>query len=120
MNFSKYQYDYFQMTELIKEQLFQHQMTQSKEEEIAAMETPSGQWPSEGSISGPHSLYGDESIQESLSDVRLFFRERKRKRERERERQTDKQTEGDLACTASHVDSSVGFFEWRVISLIRG
>ena len=90
MNFSKYQYDYFQMTELIKEQLFQHQMTQSKEEEIAAMETPSGQWPSEGSISGPHSLYGDESIQESLSDVRLFFRER----ERDRDRQTDRQTEG--------------------------
>ena len=80
------------MTELIKEQLFQHQMTQSKEEEIAAMETPSGQWLSEGSISGPHSLYGDESIQESLSDVRLFFRERDRDRDRDRE--TDRQTDG--------------------------
>ena len=112
------------MTELIKEQLFQHQMTQSKEEEIAAMETPSGQWLSEGSISGPHSLYGDESIQESLSDVRLFFRERDRDRDRETDRQTDRERErergGNLACTASHVDSSVGFFEWRFISLISG
>lgn len=57
------------MTELIKEQFFQHQMSQNKDDEIAAMETTSGHWPSEGSISGVQSLYGDESIQESLSDV---------------------------------------------------
>lgn len=57
------------MTELIKEQFFQHQMSQNKDDEIAAMETTSGHWPSEGSISGLQSLYGDESIQESLSDV---------------------------------------------------
>lgn len=57
------------MTELIKEQFFQHQMSQNKDDEIAAMEMTSGHWPSEGSISGLQSLYGDESIQESLSDV---------------------------------------------------
>lgn len=62
------------MTELIKEQFFQHQMSQNKDDEIAAMETTSGHWPSEGSISGLQSLYGDESIQESLSDVSVCGR----------------------------------------------
>ncbi|XP_062583894.1 uncharacterized protein LOC134245638 isoform X2 [Saccostrea cucullata] len=58
------------MIELIKEQLFQHQMSQNKEGELAAMETTPGNWASEGSMSGGPSLYGDESIQESLSDLK--------------------------------------------------
>jgi hypothetical protein len=54
------------MIELIREQLFQHQLSVNMEE-VTTMDA--GNWPPESSLSSHPSLYGDEWIQESLSDV---------------------------------------------------